>query len=43
VMFHHDPMHSDDELERILARATDLWQGTGNPVLAYEGMELDLT
>jgi phosphoribosyl 1,2-cyclic phosphodiesterase len=44
VMFHHDPMHSDDELERILARATELWVGSGNgPVLAFEGMELDLT
>lgn len=43
VMFHHDPSHSDDQLERILARATDLWDGRGNaPVLAFEGMELDL-
>ncbi len=44
VMFHHDPMHTDDQLERILARATDLWGGDGNPpVLAFEGMELDLS
>jgi len=43
VMFHHDPMHTDDQLEAILARALDLWgDGGPAPVLAHEGMELDL-
>jgi phosphoribosyl 1,2-cyclic phosphodiesterase len=43
VMFHHDPMHTDDQLEAILARARHLWNGRGEgPLLAYEGMELDL-
>jgi ribonuclease BN (tRNA processing enzyme) len=43
VMFHHDPLHTDDQLEVMLARAKELWTGGGNgPVLAYEGMELDL-
>lgn len=43
VMFHHDPLHTDDDLERLLERATGLWEGTGpDPVLAYEGMELSL-
>jgi phosphoribosyl 1,2-cyclic phosphodiesterase len=43
VMFHHDPMHSDDQLEVILENARRMWSSGGNgPVLAYEGMELDL-
>jgi phosphoribosyl 1,2-cyclic phosphodiesterase len=43
VMFHHDPLHSDDQLEEILGTASKLWTGNGvGPVLAYEGMELDL-
>jgi ribonuclease BN (tRNA processing enzyme) len=43
VMFHHDPMHTDDQLEAILARARGMWTGRGDgPVLAYEGMKLEL-
>jgi phosphoribosyl 1,2-cyclic phosphodiesterase len=43
VMFHHDPMHSDDQLEAILEHARRMWKGRGEgPVLAYEGMELEL-
>lgn len=43
VMFHHDPMHTDDELEELLAYARSLWNGGGDPpVLAHEGMEIDL-
>lgn len=43
VMFHHDPMHSDDQLEEILEHARSLWKGPGaEPILAYEGMELNL-
>ena len=43
VMFHHDPTHTDDQLEAILVRAKELWEGSGEPVLAYEGMDLDLS
>ncbi|MGH2760390.1 MAG: MBL fold metallo-hydrolase [Actinomycetota bacterium] len=43
VLFHHDPGHSDEELELHLRRATELWGGTNDaPVLAREGMEIDL-
>ncbi len=43
VMFHHDPLHTDDDLETMLGRARDLWDGDGDgPILAYEGMELKL-
>ena len=41
VLFHHDPAHSDDDLEKILTRAVELWGAAPNPpVLAYEGMEI---
>ena len=44
VMFHHDPLHTDDELEAHLRRATEIYQGDGQPpILGYEGMELDLS
>jgi len=44
VMFHHDPLHNDDYLENMLARAEDLWGEEGSPpVLAHEGMEIDLS
>jgi ribonuclease BN (tRNA processing enzyme) len=43
VMFHHDPLHTDEDLEALLVRAKELWAGDGvEPVLAFEGMELDL-
>ena len=42
VLFHHDPAHSDEQLEQHLKRAHELW-GTGTkPELAYEGMEIEL-
>jgi phosphoribosyl 1,2-cyclic phosphodiesterase len=42
VLFHHDPAHSDDDLERLLANALELWGDAANPpILAYEGMEID--
>jgi phosphoribosyl 1,2-cyclic phosphodiesterase len=43
VLFHHDPAHSDEELERHLKRAHELW-GHANtaPVLAHEGMQIEL-
>ncbi|MDQ4006231.1 MAG: MBL fold metallo-hydrolase [Actinomycetota bacterium] len=44
VMFHHDPLHTDDELEAHLRRATEIFSGDGSPpVLAYEGMDLNLS
>jgi phosphoribosyl 1,2-cyclic phosphodiesterase len=43
VLFHHDPAHSDADLERLLAIACELWEeGPNAPVLAYEGMEIVL-
>ena len=43
IMFHHDPLHTDDDLERIHARARELWGENGGDVdLAYEGMEIEL-
>ena len=44
VLFHHDPSHSDEDLERLLVRAKELWGPDGHePILAAEGMELDLS
>jgi phosphoribosyl 1,2-cyclic phosphodiesterase len=43
VLFHHDPSHSDEDLERLLVIACDLWGDESRPpILAYEGMEVDL-
>jgi phosphoribosyl 1,2-cyclic phosphodiesterase len=43
VLFHHDPGHSDEELEIHRARAKELWGGHNDaPVLAREGMEIEL-
>lgn len=44
VLFHHDPAHSDEELEIHQRRARELWGSSPNdaPVLAREGMEIDL-
>lgn len=42
VMFHHDPLHSDDQLNEMLELAQKLWGSTGNPpVLAHEDMAID--
>jgi phosphoribosyl 1,2-cyclic phosphodiesterase len=40
VLFHHDPLHSDDDLTALEARAAELWQGVRRPELAREGMRL---
>ena len=41
VLFHHDPVHADGDLERMLGHARELWgEGAEEPVLASEGMEL---
>ena len=42
VMFHHDPAHSDRELETLLDVARSSWPGRRPPVLAAEGMVLHL-
>ncbi len=43
VLFHHDPLHTDDQLDAILAKARDLRAGDPADVaLAHEGMTLDL-
>jgi phosphoribosyl 1,2-cyclic phosphodiesterase len=44
VLFHHEPEHSDQELERLEARAQELASGADHPpVLAREGMVLDVS
>jgi phosphoribosyl 1,2-cyclic phosphodiesterase len=45
VLFHHDPLHTDAELEAIGRRARELWGADGSsnaPALAREGMTVDL-
>jgi phosphoribosyl 1,2-cyclic phosphodiesterase len=43
LLFHHDPLHSDNELTALEARARDLWTATGSPpTLAREGVRLAL-
>jgi phosphoribosyl 1,2-cyclic phosphodiesterase len=43
VLFHHDPDRSDDEVDRLVVRAQELWNGSGGvpPVAAYEGMSVE--
>jgi phosphoribosyl 1,2-cyclic phosphodiesterase len=43
VLFHHEPRHSDDALDRLEERARTLRNGNGPaPTLAREGMVLEL-
>jgi ribonuclease BN (tRNA processing enzyme) len=43
VLFHHDPYHTDDELEALLADALTRFDGDPASVsLAYEGMTIEL-
>jgi ribonuclease BN (tRNA processing enzyme) len=43
LMFHHDPMHSDAQLEAMLVRARELWGEERNGLaLSYEGMEIEV-
>jgi phosphoribosyl 1,2-cyclic phosphodiesterase len=43
VLFHHDPYHTDQELEALLAEARDKWPGMEERVcLAFEGMTIEL-
>lgn len=43
LMFHHDPLHSDEDLEELERLAAELWGDEDPPVLAREGMEITLT
>jgi phosphoribosyl 1,2-cyclic phosphodiesterase len=41
VLFHHDPLHNDEALGVLEARARELWGEDGHPpALAAEGMQL---
>ena len=41
VLFHHDPYHTDDELEELLTEARKIWPSAGDRVcLANEGMTI---
>jgi phosphoribosyl 1,2-cyclic phosphodiesterase len=43
LMFHHDPLHSDAQLEAMLVRARELWGEERNGLaLSYEGMEIEI-
>jgi len=43
VLFHHDPYHTDEDLEPLLTAARDRWEGPGEQVcLAHEGMTITL-
>jgi hypothetical protein len=42
VLFHHDPYHSDGDLEELLKEARSHGEVDAPVVLAYEGMTIDL-
>jgi phosphoribosyl 1,2-cyclic phosphodiesterase len=43
VLFHHDPYHTDDELDALLVDARRRWDGAHEQVcLAHEGMMINL-
>ena len=43
IMFHHDPLHTDDQLDSMLSYAVDLWgENHGSIEMAREGMQLDV-
>jgi phosphoribosyl 1,2-cyclic phosphodiesterase len=43
VLFHHDPSHTDDELDRLYAEVRAKAEGSGVAVVAaYEGLVIDL-
>jgi phosphoribosyl 1,2-cyclic phosphodiesterase len=43
-MFHHDPLHSDAQLEVMLIRAKELWGNDKDGLaLSYEGMEIEVS
>jgi ribonuclease BN (tRNA processing enzyme) len=44
VLFHHDPDRTDEGVDRLTARASELWDGAGGaaPVAACEGMTIEI-
>jgi phosphoribosyl 1,2-cyclic phosphodiesterase len=43
LLFHHDPLHSDDLIEEIAEHARHLWSGPPETMeAAFEGMEIEL-
>ena len=42
ILFHHDPNHTDEDLEHLCDRVRELW-GDGTVELAREGEEIDLS
>ena len=43
MLFHHDPGHSDADLDGLFSQAIEMWGSAPNPpVMAYDGLELDL-
>ncbi len=42
LMFHHDPNHTDLELEALGGRIAERWRGTGTVELARDGQVIDL-
>lgn len=43
LLFHHDPLHTDRDVDAIVARVRELWPEGGDRIaVAAEGMELDV-
>jgi phosphoribosyl 1,2-cyclic phosphodiesterase len=46
LLFHHDPLHTDDDLDALHDRASTEWEGLGGSraalAMAVEGAEIDL-
>jgi phosphoribosyl 1,2-cyclic phosphodiesterase len=42
VLFHHDPYHTDADLEVLVARAREVWGSPDGVCSAWEGMTIDL-
>jgi phosphoribosyl 1,2-cyclic phosphodiesterase len=44
LLFHHDPLHTDAQLDSMLMRGHELWEGDVDCLLlSHEGMELDVS
>jgi hypothetical protein len=41
-MFHHDPYHSDDDIDRLRDAALEAADGEVEVIAAYEGMVISL-
>lgn len=42
VLFHHDPYHTDEEIEELVAHARRIWGAEDRVCSAWEGMNIDL-